>query len=1003
MTTTGFGAGEEGSRVLDLLSPGTPPSVRARYLTLAERAKTQEFGLLEEDIVVLDTETTGLSFRDCELIEIAAARISGREVVERFQTFVHPTGPIPPEIASLTGISNLDVAEAPSAEEAVAELADFVAGMPILAHNATFDRTFIEKVPGGHEVSDTWIDTLALSRIALPRLTSHRLSDMARAFGCDSVTHRAMDDVDALCGMWRIMLLGLTDLPQGMLSYLASMHEEVEWQFRPIVTHLALRELEERDGGAGSGTDGAAELGRGAAGFSLKLVRHDLTHEGEGRVRKDAAERGPLAAESREEVCADFSPEGVVGEMYDEYESRPDQLSMALEVRDALATSTHRSIEAGTGVGKSMAYLLPAIRFAQANDLTVGIATKTNALTDQLVSHELPALDRALPDGVSFTSLKGYDHYPCLHRLDRAARGELPEALLADGSRSLAAIESDVLTALAVTYAYCCQSPEGDLDALGIRWRYVPRSLLTTTPAECLRSKCPYYPGECLVHGARRRAAQSDVVVTNHSLLLRNIDIDGKILPPIRHWVVDEAHSFESEARRQWAREVSGQLVREGFELLGGTKSGAIRQIMAQAGELEDSTLHTRLLTKLAAAASRASVSTADLFDRLHELGRVTSGGGGYENTTLWIDDGVRATPEWAGLSEAAFVAIDRLDEVVKDVRECSEALAQSSPQLGGDIAEAGSFAATLLADLRLIVLGEDRTYVYSAQLARRRRDIASERLVAEKLDIGADLGARWLPEMMSVTFTSATIAVGESFDHFDHAVGLDTLDASMRRDVRLTSSFDYDANMSVIVARDLPEPNNPRYLDALEDLLFDVHVAMGGSVLTLFTNRRDMERVYAGLAPRLAAVGLELAQQERGSSPRRLRESFLSDKTSSLLALKSFWEGFDATGDTLRCVVIPKLPFASPYDPLVRERDLREDRAWWRYSLPEAVIEVKQAAGRLIRTASDTGVLVLADSRLATKRYGRQFISSLPKGEATPLEAANVRRYIEMWRHTHE
>jgi ATP-dependent DNA helicase DinG len=982
-----------GRSVRDLLLPGTPDSVAERYLTLAERAQSQTFDVLEEDLVVLDTETTGLSFRDCELIEIAAAHLSGREVVERFQTFVCPARPIPKEIQELTGITQLDVADAPEATEAVAQLAEFVGGMPILAHNASFDRTFVEKVPGGRDVTDTWIDTLSLSRMALPRFSSHRLSDMAQAFGCDSVTHRAMDDVDALCGMWRIILLGLADLPVGLLGHLAGMHEEVDWSFRPILSHLAVV------------GDGARDVPIEATGasFSLKAHRHDLTHETQARVRSDAAEGGPLEVDGREQTRELFSADGMVGQMYEQYESRPDQVEMALEVRDALETSTHRAIEAGTGVGKSMAYLLPMVRFAQRNNVTVGIATKTNALTDQLVSHELPALDRVLEGGVSFTSLKGYDHYPCLHRLDRAAAGELPDALLRAPNRSLGAIKADVLTALAVTYAFCCQSPEGDLDALGIRWRYVPRSLLTTTPAECLRSKCPYYPGECLVHGARRRAAQSDVVVTNHSLLLRNIDIDGKILPPIRHWVVDEAHSFESEARRQWAREVSGQLVREGFELLGGTKSGAIRQIMAQAGELEDSTLHTRLLTKLAAAASRASVSTADLFDRLHELGRVTSGGGGYENTTLWIDDGVRATPEWAGLSEAAFVAIDRLDEVAKDVRECSEALAQSSPQLGGDIAEAGSFAATLLADLRLIVLGEDKTYVYSAQLARRRRDIASERLVAEKLDIGADLGARWLPEMMSVTFTSATIAVGESFDHFDHAVGLDTLDASMRRDVRLTSSFDYDANMSVIVARDLPEPNNPRYLGALEDLLFDVHVAMGGSVLTLFTNRRDMERVYAGLAPRLAAVGLELAQQERGSSPRRLRESFLNDKTSSLLALKSFWEGFDATGDTLRCVVIPKLPFASPYDPLVRERDLREDRAWWRYSLPEAVIEVKQAAGRLIRTASDTGVLVLADSRLATKRYGRQFISSLPKGEATPLEAANVRRYIEMWRHTHE
>ena len=982
-----------GRSVRDLLLPGTPDSVTERYLTLAERAQSQTFDVLEEDLVVLDTETTGLSFRDCELIEIAAARLSGREVVERFQIFVSPARPIPKEIQELTGITQLDVAGAPEATEAVAQLAEFVGGMPILAHNASFDRTFVEKVPGGRDVTDTWIDTLSLSRMALPRLSSHRLSDMAQAFGCDSVTHRAMDDVDALCGMWRIILLGLADLPAGLLGHLAGMHEEVDWSFRPILSHLAVV------------GDGARDVPAEATGasFSLKAHRHDLTHETQARVRSDAAEGGPLEVDGREQTRELFSADGMVGQMYEQYESRPDQVEMALEVRDALETSTHRAIEAGTGVGKSMAYLLPMVRFAQRNNVTVGIATKTNALTDQLVSHELPALDRVLEGGVSFTSLKGYDHYPCLHRLDRAAAGELPDALLRAPNRSLGAIKADVLTALAVTYAFCCQSPEGDLDALGIRWRYVPRSLLTTTPAECLRSKCPYYPGECLVHGARRRAAQSDVVVTNHSLLLRSIALDGKILPPIRHWVVDEAHGFESEARRQWAREVSGQGVREGFELLGGTKSGVIRQTFAAASRLEDSTLHTRLFTKLAAACARASVSTADMFQALHGLSRVSGAGGGYDSITLWIDEEVRQTPEWAQLSEVAHVAIERLDEAAKDLRACVETLSQADPNAASDLGEAGSFLSRLLEDLKLIVLGQDTTYVYSAQLTRRTRDIASERLVAEKLDIGADLGVKWLPEMMSVTFASATMAVGKSFDHFDHAVGLDRLDESMHRDVRLSSSFDYEANMASIVVRDLPQPNDPRYLPALTDLLFDVHKAMGGSVLTLFTNRRDMERVFEELQPRLAAVGLDLAQQERGSSPRRLRQQFLANRTASLLALKSFWEGFDATGDTLRCVVIPKLPFASPHDPLVRERELREDRAWWRYSLPEAVIEVKQAAGRLIRSATDTGVLVLADSRLATKRYGRQFVSSLPRGTADALEAEHVGRYIESWRRTHE
>ena len=968
----------------DLLLPGTPDSVRAAYLSLAERAEGTGFGPLEDEVVVLDTETTGLSFKDCSLIEISAAILSGREVIDRFETFVHPGTPIPTEIVELTGITNADVADAPSARDAVAALAEFCAGRPVLAHNATFDRTFIESVPGGSEVSDTWIDTLALSRIALPRLSTHRLADMAAAFGCASVTHRAADDVDALCGMWRILLLALLDLPSGLLARLAEMHREVEWPFRAIFSYLA-------------------GLADDPAPLSLKAHRAQLVREAQAEPRIDAEQLDLTKAPSREEIEWAFLPGGVVSRMYENMESRPEQVSMALEVRDALATSTHRAIEAGTGVGKSVAYLLPEVLFARLNNVTVGVATKTNALTDQLVTHELPALADALPGGLTFSSLKGYDHYPCLHRVDRAATEELPLAVAAHDGRSDNAVACDMLTAIAVTYSFACQSPDGDLDALGIRWRYVPRQMLTTTPGECLRGRCPYFPGECLLHGARRRAARADVVVTNHSLLLRDVEAEGRILPPVRHWVVDEAHGFEAEARRQWAIEVSGEEARSAFELLGGVRTGVIHNVMTQAMALEGSTLIVGLLTKAAACASRAAILVADLFLAVHELSSIARGDGGYDLVTLWIDDAVRSSSAWAAVAEAGSLAADALDETVRTLADVTSALAPDAPQLAADLGESARFVGELLSGVRLICDGTDERYVYSAQLSRSRRRIATERLVAEKIDVGADLAERWLPEMKSVIFTSATMAVGDDFSHFESAVGLSSLPKEAYRDVRLDSSFDYDSHMSVVVASDLPMPSDRAYLGRLEDLLFDVHVAMGGSVLTLFTNRREMERVYEGLRPRLAAVGLDVACQERGSSPRRLRSRFMAEKTLSLLALRSFWEGFDATGDTLRCVVIPKLPFASPNDPLVRERDRREDRAWWRYSLPEAVISVKQAAGRLIRSATDTGVLVLADSRVVTKGYGRLFVGSLPSGNVSRIESANVGRYIKMWRATHE
>ena len=964
--------------LMDLLLPTTPIRVRESYLTLADRARQMDFGPLEEDIVFLDTETTGLSFKNCELIEIAAARISGKEVVDRFSTFVNPERPIPAEISRLTGIRAVDVATAPTSREAVAQLAEFVGGSPVVAHNAVFDRTFIGKVPGGSEVSDLWIDTLSLSRMALPMLTSHRLSDMAAAFGCDSVTHRAMDDVDALCGMWPVLLMGLLDLPKGLLGLLSTMHEEQEWPFRPILSYLA--SISE------------------PVPFSLKATRHDLIAQVEWKTRIDAAEASVLHAPSPEEIAAAFSRDGLVSRMYDVYERRPEQESMALEVRDALATSTHRAIEAGTGVGKSMAYLVPAVAFAQRNGITVGIASKTNALTDQLVAHELPALDKALPQGVTFASLKGYEHYPCLNRLQRSTTAELPVDQVR-GARSSDSVASDMLTAIAVTYASVCQAAEGDLDALGIRWRFVPRGMLTTTPSECQRTRCPFFPNECMVHGARRRAACADIVVTNHSLLLRNVEAEGRILPPIRHWIVDEAHGFEAEARKQWAVEVTGDEVRASFEKLGGAKSGTIHTLFGKLSGNEGSTLPARLLTKLAAATSRAQVSTADVFECLHELRGMAGPSGGYDNQTLWIDDAVRQSPQWAALSEAMLRAIDRLNEAAKDAAEASEALADVSPQLGGDLKEASGFLTTLRDALALIQAGEDTTYVYSARLARHRRDMQTEALVAEKVDVGSDLAARWLPEMMSVIFTSATIAVGESFEHFNHAVGLDQLSNDSRGSLRLASSFDFDRNMSVVVCRDMPAPGTRNYLAALEDLLFDVHKSMDGSVLTLFTNRREMEQVYRALEPRLSAIGLKLDCQERGSSPRRLREQFMADERRSLMALKSFWEGFDAAGDTLRCVVIPKLPFANPNEPLVRERELREDRSWWRYSLPEAILSVKQAAGRLIRTGTDAGIVVFADSRVATKRYGQQFVRSMPTHSCMQLEMGNVGRYIETWR----
>lgn len=952
--------------------PGTPGFVIEQYATLAERAKNRSFGLIEDDVIVLDTETTGLSCAENELIEISAARLRGREVVDRFDTFVHPNGLIPPEITELTSITNADVAHAPRAEEAVAALEEFVQGCPVIAHNATFDRSFIESVKGGVRVSDIWIDSLALSRIALPRLSSHKLATMAELFGCAAVSHRASDDVEALCGVWRILLCALTDLPGGLMRLLADMHPDVRWPYRPIFSFLA----GERQGET----------------FSLEAARAQVMQADAEPDHIDADELPGLTMPRRDEIELRYAPGGLVNDMYASYEPRAEQIVMASEVRDAFATSTHRVIEAGTGVGKSIAYLVPAAEAAKRNKITVGIATKSNNLTDQLMYQELPKLARELDGGLSFCALKGFDHYPCLLKLESLAAGR---------EITTNRDPADTLTAIAVLYAFACQSPTGDLDSLGIRWRSVNRADLTTSSRECARGNCHFFNRGCFVRCARRRAAKADIVVTNHSLLFRNVAADGKILPPIRHWIIDEAHSVEKEARRQWALSVSADESRMVFERLGGAQSGALGRLTHALASSDAATLFLGLGAKAASSASRASLAMAELFEAVRELSR-NGKADGYADANIWIGPELRAHRGWEYFEPTARTAIDALDEAGKNLSSLAESVGAENPEMVIEVADGARRIKEMKSTLSLIVEGADEHYVYSLQVNKARR-AGGEALTAERMDIGEALAEQWLPEMHSVVFTSATVTVSNSFDHFNHSVGLDRLPKGSFSCVQLESSYNFQENMAVVVAGDIPDPRDrDAYLAAMENLLVDVHMAMGGSTLTLFTNRRDMEDLYGRVEPRLSRQGLELACQLRGTSVKRLRDRFLSEESSSLFALKAFWEGFDASGATLRCVVIPKLPFANPTEPLSCERNVREERAWAKYSLPDAVLEVKQAAGRLIRTSTDRGVLVLADSRLLSKGYGKKFLSSLPS-QFQRIDAEQVGRYIKLWRASHE
>ena len=280
--------------------------------------------------------------------------------------------------------------------------------------------------------------------------------------------------------------------------------------------------------------------------------------------------------------------------------------------------------------------------------------------------------------------------------------------------------------------------------------------------------------------------------------------------------------------------------------------------------------------------------------------------------------------------------------------------------------------------------------FAYSATLSHKK-DRYVDRLEALPMFMGAMLEDSLYQRTHSVIYASATLAVGESFDSFQNALGLNKSEFSQAKTLKLNSSFDFDKNMTIYVPSDIPEPNMPSYLHHLQNLLVQAHLAQNGSMLTLFTNRREMESCYDAVNPQLKAADLRLVCQKWGVSVKGLRDEFLTNKQLSLFALKSFWEGFDAPGSTLRGVIVPKLPFSKPTDPLSCERAARDADAWRHYVLPAAVIEMKQAAGRLIRTRSDQGILILADHRLISKSYGKTFLKSMPSTTIKVMTCADI------------
>lgn len=619
------------------------------------------------------------------------------------------------------------------------------------------------------------------------------------------------------------------------------------------------------------------------------------------------------------------------------YEHRPQQMAMAKLVEEAVSSGRHALIEAGTGVGKSFAYLVPLLAWSARTGKKVAIATSSIALQEQLVRLDLPMLAEALPFDVSFALVKGRGNYLCTRRLHRA---------LADRVSLFGGDE--IHTQLTEILEWSRHTSDGSRQDLPFLPRGDVWDLVRAEQGNCLGRRCTFYE-RCAYQHSRRRAHAASLLVLNHHVLLADLALrrsGSSFLPKVDVIVVDEAHDFENVAAEHLGTRIS---------------SFGVRQ---QLGLLWNARRRRGLLTGKFPERTRDAVTAAARSAALHFDEVRTVSVGDVEGSTMLADDARLPV----GLDE-------RLRNLASDL---NEAAATVDPEVAMEVrVRTQSLLATSQA-LEALAAPTTSEWVRWVEVGSRGR----VSICRAPVEVGPLLGEVLWEPFHSVVLTSATLSTGRpaSFDFFEQRLALE---GAITRSVG--SPFVYPEQAQVRIRADLPDPaRDGRAHDAAlpEAILEAVHGTTGG-VLVLFTAYGSMQRAARALRPRIEALDRVLRVQGEGEDRRALLEGFRREG-GVLFGVASFWQGVDLPGEALAHVVITRLPFEVPTHPLqaarARRAEERGGNAFRDLSLPQAALRLKQGFGRLIRRTTDEGMVTILDPRIITKRYGRMLLDSLPE-----------------------
>lgn len=936
----------------------------------------------ERIYVALDVETTGLQAGVDEIIEVAAVKFRGTEILDRYSQLVAPFQPLPLKISRLTGIKPEDLASAPRFNEIGSDIAQFVKSYPIIGHSVSFDLTML--CNQGMSFNQPVYDTFDMATLLMPQIAVYRLSAIADRLGIPHpADHRALNDAEVTAQLFNYLL--------GLIANL-DIHQLVDLRYFTTKVALPIHELFDQALHARSKQVFLeAEADRAVDTEAMIEPAPDILIG--TREYSPLYPTGNTSPISPDAITRFFAAQGMLSRFFSGYELRQPQVQMAHHVGDAFNSGYRLIVEAGTGTGKSLAYLVPAVLFAVQRGERVVISTNTINLQDQLFYKDIPDLQRIIANSppqyshgadiegmgvleqpLSFTAalLKGRSNYLCLKRYYEMRRSEK--------------LSPEEVRALLKVQLWLPTTTSGDraelllMDREALAW-----SRMNVTPETCTGARCKNFR-ECFFFRARHKAEAAHIVVVNHALLIADLAAPSDVIPAYDHLIVDEAHNLEDVATDQFSFTIDqaalftflDDLYQEGgAQTVSGLLADLPKYLRESAADPDKREKIEQIVQKMPPSLIRARVAIETCFDLLAGFIATEVEANQYDSRVRLIPS-VRNKPAWITIQQAwqnlidsIIIISDGLNKIEQLLRDLRDASIPSYDELQLRITMLSRFIGEVRVKTGHIIFGDNTDSVCWLSQDRLRNTLT---LFAAPLSVSELLQSMLFTMKQTIILTSATLTVEGSFDFVCTQLGVTDM-----VELVLESPFDYEQQAIVFIPNDIPEPNQRGYQQSVEQALIELCSATGGRTLALFTANSALKQTYAAIQDELEEYEIAVLGQNIDGSRRSLLERFKEFPRTVLLGTSSFWEGVDVVGDALSVLVIAKLPFAVPTDPIYAARSEMFAEPFSQYSVPLSILKFKQGFGRLIRSREDHGVVVILDKRLISKKYGQQFLASLP------------------------